>query len=338
MDLPQIWFGLLGVLLTGYAILDGFDLGVGILHPLAKTGSEKRLFLNSIGPLWDGNEVWLVTFGGAMFAMFPEAYATVFSAFYIPFMVLLCALILRAVSLEFRSKVESPAWRRTWDRAFFVASTVATLIFGVGVGNFIVGIPLNARGVFTGGVLDLLGPYPLLVGLLAVSLFALHGSIYLHLKTEGDVQARLGPWMWHSWGIFLVLYFSTTIYTLIAAPGIGETVRAHPWLAAVPLLDILAIANIPRALFRERYGQAFLSSALNIACMVGLLGAALYPNLVPARNDPASSLSIHDAASSTETLTIGLTIVIVGMPFVLGYTAAIYWAFRGKVRLDENAY
>ena len=338
MDLNQIWFGLLGVLLIGYAILDGFDLGVGILHPLAKSERDRRLFVNAIGPLWDGNEVWLVTFGGAMFAMFPEVYATVFSAFYIPFMALLCALILRAVSLEFRGKVASLWWKRIWDRAFFGASATATLIFGVGVGNTIMGLPLDEKGVFRGNVLDLLGPYPLLIGVLALALFALHGSIFLYLKTDGAVQQRLGPWMWHCWGVFLVLYFSATIFTLLAAPSVAENVKAHPWIAAIAVVNILAIANIPRALFRKRYAQAFLSSAFNIACMIGLFGAALFPNLLMASNDPAHTWDIYNAASSEKTLTIGLVIVIIGMPFVVGYTALIYWAFRGKVKLDEHAY
>ena len=205
--LTTIWFGLLGVLLAGYAVLDGFDLGVGILHPLARTDHERRIFVNAIGPLWDGNEVWLVTFGGALFAMFPEAYATVFSGFYIAFMLLLFGLILRAVSLEFRSKMHSETWRKFWDWCFFGGSTVATLIFGVGVGNAIQGLPLDARGVYTGGFFDLLTPYPLLVGLLTVALFAMHGSMFLYLKTEGAIQDRLGPWLWHTWGSFLILFF-----------------------------------------------------------------------------------------------------------------------------------
>lgn len=338
MDLQTIWFGLLGVLLAGYTILDGFDLGVGILHPLAKTDGEKRLFVNAIGPLWDGNEVWLVTFGGAMFAMFPEVYATIFSGFYIAFMALLLALILRAVSLEFRGKMASPRWRATWDRAFFASSFVATLIFGVGVGNMVMGIPLSEKGIFTGNLFDLLGIYPLLVGLLAVALFAMHGSIFLFLKTEGAVQKRLGPWMWHTWGVFLVLYFLTTVFTLAAAPRVLENLEANPWLGAVVVLNIVAIANIPRTLFRERYGQAFISSALNIVCMIGLFGAALFPNLVTASNEATHSLTLYNAASSEKTMTIGLIIVVIGMPFVLTYTGAIYWAFRGKVKLDEHAY
>ena len=333
-----IWFGILGALLAGYAILDGFDLGVGILHPLAKGDRERRLFVNAIGPLWDGNEVWLVTFGGALFAMFPEAYATIFSAFYVAFCLLLVALIVRAVSLEFRGKVHSERWKRVWDRGFFTSSLTATFLFGVAVGNGILGFPLDARGVFVGTTADLLGPYALLVGFLAVALFAMHGAIYLFLKTEGGVQERLGRWTWHTWGVFLVLYVFTTMVTLVKVPGAAANFERFPWAAAVVVANVLAIANIPRAMFQGRYGQAFASSATTIACMVFLFGMAVFPHLVPASNDPSLGWTIYNAASSAKTLRIGLTIAVVGMPFVLTYTGVVYWTFRGKVTLGENSY
>src|SRR5262245_39529144 len=174
MDLHVVWFILLGVLLAGYAVLDGFDLGVGILHLLARTDEDRRLFINAIGPIWDGNEVWLVTFGGAMFAAFPNAYATVFSGFYVAFMALLFALIFRAVSIEFRSKMKSPAWRRAWDAGFFGSSVLASLLFGVAVGDSMIGIPLDPRGVFTGAVADLLNPYALFTGFTVIAMFAMH--------------------------------------------------------------------------------------------------------------------------------------------------------------------
>jgi cytochrome d ubiquinol oxidase subunit II len=338
MDLHVVWFLLMGALLAGYAILDGFDLGVGILHPLARTDGERRLFVSAIGPLWDGNEVWLVTFGGAMFAMFPQAYATVFSAFYIAFMLVLFALILRAVSLEFRNKIHSPAWRRLWDGAFFGSSLLATFLFGVAVGNAMKGIPLDERGVFTGSFLDLVGFYPVLVGLLAVALFAMHGAIFLFLKTEGAVQDRLGKWMWHTWGVFLVLYILTTMVTLIAVPHVVPRFTEHPWAAAVVVLNVLAVANVPRAFFRGRYGQAFASSSLTIACMVFLFAMGLFPDLVTASNDPAHSWTLYNAASSAKTLRIGLLFAGIGMPFVLVYTGVVYWTFRGKVRLEEGGY
>ena len=323
MDLQHIWFGLMVVLLAGYAVLDGFDLGVGILHPLAGNDSERRLFVNAIGPLWDGNEVWLVTFGGALFAMFPEAYATIFSGFYGAFMLLLFALIFRAVSLEFRGKIESPRWRRLWDWGFFGSSLLAALLFGVAVGNGMKGVPLDERGLYVGRFLDLVDPYTVLVGLLTVSLFAMHGAIFLFLKTEGAVQDRLGRWTWHTWGVFLVLYLLTTMLTLAAA---------------IVVVHVLAVANIPRALFSRKYGQAFLSSSATIVAMVALFAMAVYPNIVPASNDPAHSWTLYTAASSERTLTIGLLFVVIGFPFVLAYTGMIYWTFRGKVQLGENSY
>jgi cytochrome d ubiquinol oxidase subunit II len=334
-----IWFVLEGVLLTGYAVLDGFDLGVGILHPfVARTNDERRIAMNSIGPLWDGNEVWLVTFGGALFAAFPDAYATVFSGFYSAFMLLLFALIFRAVSIEFRSKVASPRWRRFWDLSFFGGSALATLLYGVAVGNAILGIPLDERGDFTGTLLDQLGPYPLLVGAMTVALFAMHGGLFLYLKTEGAFQDRLRDWMWRSWGLFLVGYMLTTMYTLALVPRATANFERWPWAAAVVVVNVLAVANIPRCLHWGRPGQAFASSCVVIATLTLLFGLALYPNLVAASNVPANSVTIFSAASSPKTLTIMLIIAAVGMPFVIAYTAIVYWTFRGKVRLDDHSY
>jgi len=338
MDLSAFWFILLGVLLAGYAILDGFDLGVGILHLGARDDRERRLFMNSIGPLWDGNEVWLVTFGGALFAAFPEAYATAFSAFYLPFMLLLCALIFRAVSMEFRSKRESPAWRRAWDAAFFLSSLTAPFLFGVAVGDSMLGIPLGPDKEFAGGLLDLLSPYALLVGLLTVSLFALHGAIYLHLKTAGELQRRVRGWMWRAFGVFLVLYLFTTIVTLISVPRAVANFARMPWLWGVVTVNVLALANIPRALYLRRSGLAFASSAAAIAALVSLFGAALYPNLIVSSLDPAWSLTLSNAASSGKTLRIMALIAALGMPFVLAYTAIVYWVFRGKVELGKSSY
>jgi cytochrome d ubiquinol oxidase subunit II len=337
--LAVIWFGLEGVLLIGYAILDGFDLGVGILHPFVpKNDRERRTAINAIGPVWDGNEVWLVTFGGALFAAFPEAYATVFSGFYIAFMLLLAALIFRAVSLEFRSKVESERWRRFWDWAFFGGSTVAALLFGVAVGNAMIGLPLDKAGNFTGTLFDQLAPYPVLVGLMTVAMLAMHGGLYLYLKTEGEFQQRLRDWLWRSWGFFLVLYMLTTMYTLALIPRATANFQHWPWAALVVIANVLAVANIPRALHWGKPGEAFISSCAVIATLVMLFGLALYPNLVTASNDAANSVTIFSAASSAKTLTIMLIIAVIGMPFVIAYTGIIYWTFRGKVKLDKHSY
>lgn len=337
--LALIWFVLLAVLLTGYAILDGFDLGVGILHPfVARTDEHRRLVMNSIGPLWDGNEVWLVTFGGALFAAFPEAYATVFSGFYLAFMLLLCALIARAVSLEFRSKVTSPSWRRIWDILFFLGSTVATFLFGLAVGNLMMGLELDANFEFTGTLLQLLNPFSIATGVLSLLAFALHGCIFLHLKTEGELQQSLRPVMWKLYVLFAIGFVIISVWTAITIPRATETLHQYPVLWIVPVLNVLALLNISRALYRRKEGAAFVSSSCMIAAFVFLFITALYPFLVPASNNAAFSLTIVTAASSQTTLTIMLWIAIIGMPCVLTYSAIIYWTFRGKVQLDEHSY
>ena len=339
LDLNVIWFVLLGVLLAGYAVLDGFDLGVGILHPLARTDEERRLFINSIGPIWDGNEVWLIVFGGALFAAFPEAYATVFSGFYLAFMALLFALIFRAVSIEFRSKQKSGRWRRAWDFGFFASSLLASLLFGVAVGNGMIGMYLDERGVYRGSFYDLLNPYALTAGAVAVAMLAMHGSLYLYLKLPaGELRERVRGWMWHTWGVFLVLYILGTMYTLIAVPRATQNFEHFPWAAVIVLVNVLAVANIPRAVYHAKPVQAFASSVLTIMALVALFGLALWPNLVTARNAPANSLTVYTAASSQKTLGIMLLIVVIGMPFVLTYTAAVYWTFRGRVELTEHSY
>jgi len=338
MGLHELWFALLGILLTGYAILDGFDLGVGILHLVARKDEERRIMLNSIGPLWDGNEVWLVTFGGALFAAFPEVYATLFSGFYTAFMLLLCALIFRAVSMEFRSKVEAKVWRSFWDGAFSLASAVAPLLFGVAVGNAMMGLPIGADKEFRGGLLDLLGVYPLLVGLFTVAMFAMHGSIYLYLKTEGELQQRIHGWIWRTFGIFLVFYLLTTIYTLVNIPAATENFKHYPWAWVVVVLNVLAIANIPRAIYQGRPLYAFISSCCTIAAFNFLFGVALFPNLLVSSLSTEYNLTIYNAASSLKTLAIMRNIAFLGMPFVLAYTGVIYWLFKGKVEIGKTSY
>jgi cytochrome d ubiquinol oxidase subunit II len=337
--LVLLWFGLLGALLAGYAVLDGFDLGVGIVHPFVpRRDREKRIALQSIGPLWDGNEVWLVTFGGALFAAFPEAYATVLSAFYLPFMALLFFLILRAVSLEFRGKRRGRGWRATWDGAFALGSTGATAVFGTAVGSLLLGIPLDARGEFVGTTRDLLHPYALVVGAMTVALFALHGAVYLELRTEGDLRRRAHRAAWSAYGTFLLLFLLVTMFTLVEVPRATARLREAPWLWGVPVLNALAIANIPRALFHGRPGETFASTCAVIVALVALLGAALFPHLVPSRPAPENGLTLWNAASSAKTLGIMAIVAAIGMPLVLTYTAVVYWTFRGKVRVDETAY
>ena len=343
MDLNILWFIILSVLLFGYAVLDGFDLGVGILHLGADGDTERRIIMNSIGPLWDGNEVWLVTFGGALFAAFPNAYATTFSGFYTPFMMLLFALIFRAVSMEFRSKRPSALWRKTFDVAFSGASALAALLFGVAIGNILKGVPIEPVGrggalEYTGGFFNLISPYTVLTGILVVALFAMHGAIYLYLKTEGELQQKIRGWMWSTFGLFLVLYMLTTMFTLVAVPEAIENFREVPWAWVVVLLNVLAIANIPRAIYLGKPFYAFMSSVATIAAFVFLLGMAIFPNLVPSSVDPAYSIDIYNAASSQKTLTIMAVIAGLGMPIVITYTAIVYWTFRGKTKVVEHGY
>ena len=247
--LQLIWFGLIGVLLAGYAILDGFDLGVGILHLGARDDTERRVFMNSIGPLWDGNEVWLVVFGGALFSAFPRAYAAAFSGFYLAFMLLLCCLIFRGVSMEFRSKHDAPRWRRAWDVAFCLSSAVATFLLGVLVGNCLQGLPLGADGDFTRGltVPDLLNAYSILTGLFAVYTFAMHGSIYLYLKTEGELFDKALAWGRRAMPVMGLSLFAISISTPLVSETIADAWFSLPnfiGLLPIPLATIVAFARV----------------------------------------------------------------------------------------------
>jgi cytochrome d ubiquinol oxidase subunit II len=310
------------------------------MHLIARKDDERRLFLNAIGPIWDGNEVWLVVFGGAIFAAFPRAYAAAFSGFYTPFMLILFALIFRAVSIEVRSKQPMTWWRSTWDVAFCIASFLATFLFGVAVGNSIAGLPLGPDGDFLEAVplLTLLRPYPSLVGLFAVATFAMHGSIYLYLKTEGDLQKRIHAWMWRTFAVFLTLYVVVTIFTLSSFPNSTAKYAEHPWALIVVILNLLAIANIPRAIYLGRPFYAFISSSCTIAAFTFLFGLTLYPNLIVSSVTAEWSMTVSSAASSDTTLEIMTLIALLGMPFVLSYTITINWLFRGKVKMTEFSY
>jgi cytochrome d ubiquinol oxidase subunit II len=338
MDLQVFWFVTLGVLLTGYVVLDGFDLGVGTLHLFVRDDMERRLVLNSIGPLWDGNEVWLVTFGGALFAAFPDVYATAFTAFYLPFMLLLVFLIGRAVSIEFRSKFQARWWRSYWDVSFAAASTLILLVAGVAVGNSIQGMPLGSNREFAGRLWDLFRPYPLLVGGFCVVTAAMHGALYLALKTEGELERRIRRWAWRAYWAFLMVYGVVSLYTLLAIPHATENFERYPAAWIIVALNVLAVANIPRCLHKGRMDWAFVSSAATLAALVFLFGMALFPNLIVSRPDPSHSLTIYNASSSLRTLYIMRTIALIGMPFVLTYTSTVYWVFRGKTRIDKFSY
>lgn len=338
-NLQFIWFSAFVVLATGYAILDGFDLGVGMLHLFSKKDMERRLMLNSIGPVWDGNEVWLVTAGGALFAGFPDVYATLLSTFYIPVMILLSGIIFRAVAIEFRSKQPMAWWRWGFDIAFSVASLVIVLVLGVLMGNLVRGIPLDAYKEFTGELLDLFNPYSLLVGVLTVALFSMHGAIYLVMKTEDELHDKVRGWIYPTIIFYIVTYSITTVATLIYYPHMVEAFRDRPVFFLVALANLLAIANIPREINRGNDGRAFLSSCANIVFLMILYGIGTYPNVVRAINNPSElSLTIWNSSSSPLTLKILLIIAVIGLPIVLSYTVAVYWIFRGKVKMDSHSY
>ncbi|MFT3783879.1 MAG: cytochrome d ubiquinol oxidase subunit II [Nibricoccus sp.] len=337
-DLNTLWFILVGLLFTGYAILDGFDLGVGALHLIARTDEDRRVFLNAIGPVWDGNEVWLVTGGGALFAAFPVVYATVFSGFYLAFMLLLVALIFRAVAIEFRSKQPMRWWRTMWDYAFAGGSVLSSFLIGVAMGNIAWGVPLDAQREFAGTFIGLLHPYALLMGLTATALFAMHGAIYLLMKTEGPLHERLRKWINPAIINFVLLYVIFTLATLLYVPHITDAIKHEPWFFGIVVAAVLAIANIPRCVTKGLDFQAFVSSCGAMVCLMSLFGVGMFPNLVFSHPNPEHSMTIYNAASSRKTLQIMLTIACIGIPIVLAYSVSIYWIFRGKVKLGKMSY
>jgi cytochrome bd ubiquinol oxidase subunit II len=334
IHLPSLWFYLVGFFLTGYAILDGFDLGVGILHLFTKTDEERQLMINTIGPVWDGNEVWLVVGGGSLFAAFPDVYATVFSGFYLAMMMLLLTLIFRAIAIEFRSKLTMPWWRQMWDVSFAGGSLLSTLLFGIAFGNIARGVPILADKEFGGTFLGLLNPYALLVGLTTVALFAMHASIYVVMKTEGPLQAKVRGWVKHTIGAFMVLFGLTTVSTLLYVPHMSDNTRQNPWLLSIAVLMFLLLANVPREMVYKRDGRAFICSCLAILCLMSLFGLEAFPNLVYSLPNPENSLTVYNASSSIKTL--GTMTIIAGMaaPLIAAYTFCVYWVFRGKAKLD----
>jgi cytochrome d ubiquinol oxidase subunit II len=332
------WYALVGALLAGYAVLDGFDLGVGALHLFAKGDQERRVFLNAIGPFWDGNQVWLVTGGGALFAAFPEAYATAFSGFYTAFILLLFMLIFRGVSIHVRSLRPGRRWRAAWDAAFCGSSVLASFLIGVAMGNVAWGVDIGPDLGYRGSLAAQLHPYALLTGLTVVALFAMHGAIYLVMKTEGDLNRRVRGWVRPTIIAFVLLYAVVTLATLLYVPHLAEPFRRQPWLFVVPLASLLAIADIPREVHRGRELAAFLASSATILLLLLLLGIGMFPELIHGNGPSGTSLDCFNAASSPLTLRTMLILAGIGMPLVVGYTFHIYRVFRGKVKLDAMSY
>ena len=322
--LRDIWFLIIGFLLAGYAVLDGLDLGVGALLPfLAKNEEEKRTLIGAVGPVWDGNEVWLLAGGGALFAAFPMAYATVFSGFYLAMMLVLFSLILRAVSLEFRA--HDPARVRIWEAAFVGGSALPALLFGVALGNIVVGVPLDARTEFTGSFFTLLRPLPLVFGLLGLCAFLLHGAAYAALKSEGALRLRARRTALTLAAAFGGAFVLSAIMVRIYLPQALKSVPAWAFSALVWLSLALAAAAVKKG----RDGRALFFSSAAFLGLWGIVGAIQYPVLVRA-TDPALSLTVANASSSALTLKVMLIVAAAGMPLVIGYTVFAFRVFKGK--------
>ena len=339
MWLNVVWFGLFVIIIAGYLIMDGFDLGVGILHPfLAKSDEDRRVFLNSIGPVWDGNEVWLVLGGGALFAAFPVVYASLFSGLYIAMMLVLLVLILRTVAIEFRSKRPSPRWRGFWDWVFFGASLGIALLLGVAFGNILDGLPIAADGYIRATLFDLLTPYALLVGVTTVFMLATHGAIYLSMKASGALLDRVKRWVPRLMVIFFVFNTLLVGMTVLLHEAVSERYWQQPWLVILPAAALASVVVAWLMVRREQYFVAFVFSSAMIAGLLISAAVGLFPNLLVSTLNPSYNLTIFNAASQANTLTVMLIMALIGMPFVLLYTAGVYYIFRGRVQIGPNSY
>jgi cytochrome d ubiquinol oxidase subunit II len=334
MDLNTLWFILITILFIGFFILEGFDFGVGILLPfLSRDDWERRLIINTIGPVWDANEVWIITAGGAIFAAFPDWYATMFSGFYLALVLMLLALIVRGVAFEFRSKDKHPRWRATWDWLICIGSVVPALLWGVALGNLLRGVPIDANMNYVGGFFDLLNPYALLGGLTTLTMFILHGAIFLNLKTTTDVAARamaatkkVGPVATVLVFLFVVAgYFMTDAFTRLGAdPGI------------VPVAAGAALLTAGWFIHRQRTGWAFIMTTLTIALSTITIFMSLYPRVIVSSLNPAWSLTVYNASSSPYTLQVMTIVALIFVPVVLVYQGWTYWVFRQRLGRDSQ--
>lgn len=339
IDYPTLWFLVVGGLFSGYAILDGFDFGAGAWHLFLKTEKSRRIALNAIGPVWDGNEVWLVIGGGALFAGFPVVYATLFSAMYIPFMLFLVFIIFRAISIEFRGKEKMLWWRKTWDICYSISSIALAFLLGVVLGNVLQGFAIGQNYSYHGGgFFEFLTPYPLLIGFTTLFLFMTHGAIYLLLKTEGRLYAKLKLLLKKGIILFMVSFAITTLYTLIYLPHLSDAFKQNPAYFIVPITTFLSIANVPRLANKKKFGLAFFFSSLTISLLLVLVAIELFPVILFSTINSEFHIDIYNAASSSKSMGIMLKIVAIGAPLVLMYTIFVYKTFRGKVKLDETSY
>jgi len=339
IDYPTLWYLVVGLLFSGYAILEGFDYGAGMWHLFFRKDLSRRIAINAIGPLWDANQVWFIIGAGALFAGFPVMYATMLSSMYIPFMVFLMLLILRSSAIKFRSAEEMRWWRKTWDIIYFVSNLLISFLLGVVLANILQGIPLAQNYSYRGGIfLSFLSPYAILVGLTTVSIFMTQGAIFLLLKTEGRLYARLTFLLKRGMIFFIVSFAGTSLYTLVYLPGVTDKFKEYPVSFIVPVLAFLAVANVPRLVSKKKYAYALVFSSLTMSFLLMLVAIQLYPVLLPSTIDPAYSVTIYNAASSMKSLGIMLTIVLIGTPLLAGYFLFLYKTFHGKVKLDDTSY
>jgi cytochrome d ubiquinol oxidase subunit II len=338
MELQTVWFFICGLLWAVFFMTDGFDLGIGTLYPfMGKSERDKHMMIHAMGPLWDGNEVWLLTAGGVTFAAFPLVYAVMFSSLYSALMLILFALILRGVSFEFRNKVNSPAWKNVWDTCIFVGSFLPALLFGVAFGNIFQGIPFDQDGIYQGTLFTLLNPYGLLGGVLFVCLFLVHGALWLTVRADGNLAQRSENLACKLWpvltGVAVVFLVATYIFT-----PLYDNYLANPVLFLVPAISVAAIVGIKYFLMQKAFFKAWLASAATIVSCTffGVIG--LFPNLFPSSIDAAYSLSAYNASSSPLTLRIMLIVVLLFVPVVLAYQIYAYKLFSVKVTDDDLAH
>ncbi|GAA3638976.1 cytochrome d ubiquinol oxidase subunit II [Kineosporia mesophila] len=324
MDLVTFWFILITVLWVVYFVLEGFDFGVGMLLPfLGRNDTERRVLINTIAPVWDGNEVWLITAGAAIFAAFPEWYATLFSGFYLPLLLILAGLIARGVAFEYRGTIESDKWRRTWDGAIIFGSVVPALLWGVAFANIIAGVPIDADKQFTGNLLTLLNPYGLLGGLTTLLLFAFHGALFLGLRTEGEIRTRA-----------IDLGAKLALPTIaVAAVFAVWTQLAHgrAWTWAMVVIAALALINAGYCALKHKEGLGFASTSVATVAAIVLLFGSLFPDVMPSSTSTAFSLTIHNASSTHYTLVVMSWVACLMTPVVILYQAWTYWVFRHRI-------
>ena len=343
--MATVWFCLVSLMLAVYVILDGFDLGAGIVHLfVARTPEERRAVIASIGPVWDGNEVWLLAAGGVLYLAFPVLYASSFSGFYLPLIIVLWLLVLRGTSIEFRSAIDSPVWIPFWDVVFSLSSLLLALFFGAALGNVVRGVPLDAGHWFfeplwtnfrVGDVTGILDWYTILVGLAAVVALTLHGALWVALKTEGAVEQRAEGLVRPLWALVVLLTAAITVATLYVQPQVGMNLRRHPWGLLFPLLAIFGLAFI-LIFFRLNRLRAFLASCAYLAGMLTSAAFGLYPYVLPSRTNPALALTVENAQAPAYGLHVAIVWWIIGMIFVTGYFIYSYRQFAGKVRSGEG--